>query len=159
MGGGLYYEELLDRIRDIRASVKVLYRQVLDLYATSIDYKASMPETIEFFKIVQNKRHFAVSGKTASEIIFNRANADLHFMGLTVFSGNRPVKSETQVAKNYMSEKELITLRRMVNAFFDMVEKIFLKKLLVKTKRIFLEFYTCRKHLFCIDFSLSGLVK
>ena len=122
MGGGIYWKELLERIRDIRASEKVMYRQVLDLYATSLDYNAAMPETMEFFKIVQNKLHYAVSGHTASEIIFDRANADLPFMGLTVFKGKRPVKSEVAVAKNYMTEKELFALRRMVNAFFDMAE-------------------------------------
>jgi hypothetical protein len=99
-----------------------MYRQILDLYATSLDYDATMPETIEFFKIVQNKLHYAVSGNTASEIVFNRANAELPFMGLTVFKGKRPVKSEVTVAKNYMTEKELFALRRMVNAFFDMAE-------------------------------------
>ena len=122
MGGGLYWKELLERIRDIRASEKVMYRQILDLYATSLDYDATMPETIEFFKIVQNKLHYAASGHTASEIIFERANSELPFMGLTVFKGNRPVKSEVTVAKNYMTEKELFALRRMVNAFFDMAE-------------------------------------
>ena len=122
MGGGSYWKELLERIRDIRASEKVMYRQVLDLYATSQDYDASMPETIKFFKIVQNKLHYAVSGHTASEIIFERANAELPFMGLTAFKGKRPVKSEVSVAKNYMTEKELFALRRMVNAFFDMAE-------------------------------------
>jgi hypothetical protein len=122
MGGGLYWKELLDRIRDIRSSEKVMYRQVLDLYATSLDYNATMPETIEFFKIIQNKLHYAVSGHTASEIVFDRANANLPFMGLTVFKGKRPIKSETTVAKNYMTEKELFALRRMVNAFFDMAE-------------------------------------
>jgi hypothetical protein len=122
MGGGVYWKELLERIRDIRASEKVMYRQVLDLYATSLDYNAIMPETVEFFKIVQNKLHYAVSGHTASEIVFDRANAELPFMGLTVFKGKRPVKSEVTVAKNYMTEKELFALRRMVNAFFDMAE-------------------------------------
>jgi hypothetical protein len=122
MGGGVYWKELLERIRDIRASEKVMYRQVLDLYATSLDYNATMPETIEFFKIVQNKLHYAVSGHTASEIVFDRANAELPFMGLTVFKGKRHVKSEVTVAKNYMTEKELFALRRMVNAFFDMAE-------------------------------------
>jgi hypothetical protein len=122
MGGGVYWKELLERIRDIRASEKVMYRQVLDLYATSLDYNATVPETLEFFKIVQNKLHYAVSGHTASEIVFNRANAGLPFMGLTTFKGKRPVKSEVSVAKNYMSEKELFALRRMVNAFFDMAE-------------------------------------
>jgi hypothetical protein len=122
MGGGLYWKELLERIRDIRASEKVMYRQVLDLYGTSLDYNASMPETHKFFKIVQNKLHYAASGPTASELIFDRANAELPFMGLTVFKGKRPVKSEVTVAKNYMTEKELFALRRMVNAFFDMAE-------------------------------------
>jgi hypothetical protein len=122
MGGGVYWKELLERIRDIRSSEKVMYRQILDLYATSLDYNASMPETFEFFKIVQNKLHYAVSGHTASEIVFNRANANLPFMGLTVFKGKRPVKSEVTTAKNYMSEKELFALRRMVNAFFEMAE-------------------------------------
>ena len=122
MGGGLYWKELLERIRDIRASEKVMYRQILDLYATSMDYNAAMPETHKFFKIVQNKLHYAVSGHTASEIIFNRANAELPFMGMTVFKGRRPVKSEVIVAKNYMTEKELFALRRMVSAFFDMAE-------------------------------------
>ena len=122
MGGGVYWKELLERIRDIRASEKVLYRQVLDLYATSVDYNASMPETLEFFKIVQNKLHYAVSGRTASEIIFDRANSELPFMGLTAFKGSRPVRSEVTIAKNYMTEKELFALRRMVNAFFDMAE-------------------------------------
>jgi len=122
MGGGQYWKELLERIRDIRSSEKVMYRQILDLYATSLDYNASKAETIEFFKIVQNKLHYAVSGQTASEIIFKRANAELPFMGLTVFQGKRPVKNEVTVAKNYMTEKELFALRRMVNAFFDMAE-------------------------------------
>lgn len=122
MGGGVYWKELLERIRDIRASEKVMYRQILDLYATSLDYNETMPETLEFFKIVQNKLHYAVSGHTASEIVFDRANAELPFMGLTVFKGRRPIKSEVTVAKNYMTEKELFALRRMVNAFFDMAE-------------------------------------
>lgn len=122
MGGGLYWQELLERIRDIRASEKVMYRQVLDLYATSLDYNVTKPETIEFFKIVQNKLHYAVSGRTASEIIFDRANAQLPFMGLTGFKGKRPVKSDVSVAKNYMTERELFALRRMVSAFFDMAE-------------------------------------
>jgi hypothetical protein len=122
MGGGVYWKELLERIRDIRASEKVMYRQILDLYATSLDYNATVPETLKFFKIVQNKLHYAVSGHTASEIVFDRANAELPFMGLTVFKGSRPVKSEVTIAKNYMTEKELFALRRMVNAFFDMAE-------------------------------------
>ena len=122
MGGRLYWKELLERIRDIRTSEKVMYRQILDLYATSLDYDVTVPETIAFFKIVQNKLHYAVSGHTASEIIFERANANLPFMGLTIFQGNRPVKSDVSIAKNYLSEKELFALRRIVNAFFDMAE-------------------------------------
>jgi len=122
MGGGVYWKELLERIRDIRASEKVMYRQILDLYATSLDYNSTMQETVEFFKIVQNKLHYAVSGHTASEIIFNRANAELPFMGLTTFKGKRPLKNEVSIAKNYMTEKELFALRRMVNAFFDLAE-------------------------------------
>jgi len=122
MGGGLYWKELLERIRDIRTSEKIMYRQILDLYATSLDYDVTVPETIAFFKIVQNKLHYAVSGHTASEIIFERANASLPFMGLTIFQGTRPVKSDVSIAKNYLSEKELFALRRIVNAFFDMAE-------------------------------------
>jgi len=105
MGGGVYWKELLERIRDIRASEKVMYRQILDMYATSLDYDVTVPETIEFFKIVQNKLHYAVSGQTASEIIFDRANAELPFMGLTVFKGKRPVKSEVTVAKRQRGKK------------------------------------------------------
>jgi hypothetical protein len=122
MGGGTYWKELLERIRDIRATEKVMYRQILDLYATSLDYNATMPETLEFFKIVQNKLHYAVSGNTASEIVFDRTNAGLPFMGLTAFKGSRPMKSEVSVAKNYLTEKELFALRRMTNAFFDIAE-------------------------------------
>jgi hypothetical protein len=121
-GGGLYFKELLERIRDIRASEKVLYRQVLQLYATSLDYDPEKPETIRFFKIVQNKLHYATSGKTAPELIWDRANAELPFMGLTTFKGTRPTQSEVTVAKNYMSEKELFVLRRLVNSFFDYAE-------------------------------------
>ena len=121
-GGGLYWKELLERIRDIRASEKVMYRQVLDLYATSLDYDPKSGETLKFFKIVQAKMHYAASGQTASEIIFNRANAELPFMGLTVFDGRKPIKSEAVIAKNYLNEKELFALRRLVNAFFDLAE-------------------------------------
>ena len=121
-GGGLYFKELLERIRDIRSSEKVLYRQVLDLYATSLDYNPKEPETIKFFKIVQNKLHYATSGQTAPELIWNRANSELAFMGLTTFKGNRPTQSEAMIAKNYMNEKELFVLRRLVNSFFDYAE-------------------------------------
>lgn len=121
-GGGNYWHELLDRIRDIRSSEKVLYRQVLDLYATSMDYSAKAEETLLFFKVVQNKLHFTVSGQTASEVVYNRANSELPFMGLTNFSGQTLRKSEIGVAKNYMSEDELFALNRLVSAFFDLAE-------------------------------------
>ncbi len=121
-GGGNYWKELLERIRDIRSSEKVLYRQVLDLYATSVDYNPTANESVEFFKVVQNKLHYAAHGNTAAEIIFSRANSELPFMGLTTFKGEHPVKSETKIAKNYLSEEELATLNRMVSAFFDLAE-------------------------------------
>ena len=121
-GGGNYWKELLERIRDIRSSEKVLYRQVLDLYATSVDYNPRAEESVEFFKVVQNKLHYAAHGNTAAEIIFGRANSQLPFMGLTTFKGNRPIKSETTIAKNYLSEDELTRLNRMVSAFFDLAE-------------------------------------
>ncbi len=121
-GGGNYWRELLERIRDIRSSEKVFYRQILDLYATSADYDPSSSESITFFKIVQNKMHFAAHGHTASEIIAYRANAELPFMGLTTFSGQHPAKNDIGVAKNYLSEEELLTLNRMVSAFFDLAE-------------------------------------
>ena len=121
-GGGNYWQELLERIRDIRSSEKVFYRQVLDLYATSVDYDPRTPESLEFFKIVQNKIHFAAHGHTAAEVISQRANAELPFMGLTVFSSEQPVKDEVGIAKNYLTEEELATLNRMVSAFFDLAE-------------------------------------
>jgi hypothetical protein len=121
-GGGDYWRELLERIRDIRSSEKVFYRQVLDLYATSVDYDPRTPESLEFFKIVQNKIHFAAHGHTAAEVIAQRADAALPFMGLTVFSGKQPTKAEIGVAKNYLTEEELATLNRMVSAFFDLAE-------------------------------------
>jgi len=121
-GGGNYWQELLERIRDIRSSEKVFYRQVLDLYATSVDYDPRTPESLEFFKIVQNKIHFAAHGHTAAEVISERANAELPFMGLTVFSSEQPTKSEVGIAKNYLTKEELATLNRMVSAFFDLAE-------------------------------------
>ena len=121
-GGGNYWQELLERIRDIRSSEKVFYRQVLDLYATSVDYDPRTPESLEFFKIVQNKIHFAAHGHTAAEIVSQRANAELPFMGLTAFSSERPTKDEVGIAKNYLTEEELATLNRMVSAFFDLAE-------------------------------------
>jgi hypothetical protein len=121
-GGGDYWYELLERIRDIRSSEKALYRQVLELYATSIDYNPKHPETFEFFKIVQNKMHFAASKHTAAELIYSRANSEEPFMGLTNFKGKRPRKTDIDKAKNYMTEDELFTLNRIVSAFFDVAE-------------------------------------
>lgn len=121
-GGGNYWKELLERIRDIRSSEKVMYRQVLDLYATSIDYDPDTKESIRFFKTVQNKIHYAVNKNTAAETIYSRADAEKDFMGLTTFAGEIPVKSETKIAKNYLNEDELFRLNRMVSAFFDLAE-------------------------------------
>lgn len=122
LGGGNYWKELLERIRDIRSSEKVLYRQVLDLYATSIDYDPDTQESIRFFKTVQNKLHYAVNKKTAAETIYSRAAAEKDFMGLTIFAGEIPIKAETKIAKNYLNEDELFRLNRMVSAFFDLAE-------------------------------------
>lgn len=120
--GGGYWRELLDRIRDIRSSEKVLYRQVLDLYATSVDYDPHTPESATFFKVVQNKLHYAAHGHTAAEVIASRADAKKPFMGLTAFAGEQPTRKEVGVAKNYLTESELATLGRMVSAFFDLAE-------------------------------------
>ncbi|MCL2216025.1 MAG: virulence RhuM family protein [Defluviitaleaceae bacterium] len=121
-GGGSYWQELLARIRDIRSSEKMIYRQVLDLYATSIDYDPRTPESREFFKIVQNKIHYAAHGHTAAEVISQRANAELPNMGLTTFQGEQPTKGDIGVAKNYLTRDELDMLNRMVSAFFDLAE-------------------------------------
>ena len=121
-GGGQYWYELLNTIKDIRSSEKVLYRQVLDLYATSVDYNATDEETILFFKMVQNKLHYATHGQTAAEVIFNRADAEKEFMGLTSFRGTHPTKAEVVVAKNYLSETELRKLNNMVSGYFDFAE-------------------------------------
>lgn len=121
-GGGNYWKELLDRIRDIRSSEKVLYRQVLDLYATSRDYDAKAPETIEFFKVVQNKLHYAAHGHTASEVIYERVDSDKPFMGLTTFAGDLPTKSEAKIAKNYLTPEELKILNNLVSGYFDFAE-------------------------------------
>jgi hypothetical protein len=120
--GGNYWKELLERIRDIRSSEKVLYRQVLDLYATSIDYDPKSEESKIFFATVQNKLHYAVNKQTAAELIYDRANAEKEFMGLTTFSGEIPVKKEVTIAKNYLEEEELQRLNRLVSAFFDLAE-------------------------------------
>lgn len=122
LGGGNYWKELLERIRDIRSSEKVLYRQVLDLYATSVDYNPKSNESIAFFKTVQNKLHYATNKQTAAETIYSRADAEKDFMGLSTFSGLRPTKAETAIAKNYLNEDELFRLNRMVSAFFDLAE-------------------------------------
>ena len=122
LGGGNYWKELLDRIRDIRSSEKVLYRQVLDLYATSQDYDPKSAESISFFKIVQNKLHFATHGQTASELIFNRADATKPFMGLTSFSGDFPAKKDIGIAKNYLTAEELKILNNLVSGYFDFAE-------------------------------------
>ncbi len=122
LGGGNYWRELLDRIRDIRSSEKVMYRQVLDLYATSADYDPKCRESIAFFKMVQNKFHFAVHGNTAAELIYNRADSDKEFMGLTTFSGDFPTKKDVVIAKNYLEENELKVLNNLVSAYFDLAE-------------------------------------
>lgn len=121
-GGGNYWKELLDRIRDIRSSEKVLYRQVLDLYATSVDYNPRSEESIMFFKMVQNKLHFAAHGHTAAEVIYQRADAEKPFMGLTTFSGELPALKDISVAKNYLNENELKILNNLVSGYFDLAE-------------------------------------
>lgn len=121
-GGGQYWYDLLNTIKDIRSSEKVLYRQVLDLYATSTDYDATSEETIRFFKIVQNKLHFATHGQTAAELIYTRADAEQPFMGLTTFRGAHPTKADVLVAKNYLTETELKKLNNMVSGYFDFAE-------------------------------------
>ena len=120
--GGNYWYELLNRIRDIRSSEKVLYRQVLDLYATSVDYDPRTPESIIFFKIVQNKLHYAAHGHTAAEVIYERADSDKPFMGLTVFAGDHPSLKEVVIAKNYLTEEELKVLNNLVSGYFDFAE-------------------------------------
>ena len=121
-GGGNYWKELLDRIRDIRSSEKVLYRQVLDLYATSVDYNPNAEESIEFFKMVQNKLHFATHGHTAAEVIYERVSADKPFLGLLSFSGDYPAKKDITIAKNYLSADELRILNNLVSGYFDFAE-------------------------------------
>ena len=120
--GGVYWKELLERIRDIRSSEKVLYRQVLDLYATSVDYNPQSNESIKFFKIVQNKLHYAAHGHTAAELIFQRADSEKRFMGLTSFSGELPVLKDIGIAKNYLNEEELKVLNNLVSGYFDLAE-------------------------------------
>ena len=122
LGGGNYWKELLDRIRDIRSSEKVIYRQVLDLYATSVDYNPKSSESIAFFKMVQNKLHYAAHGHTVSEVIYHRADADKPFMGLKTFSGELPALKDIIIAKNYLDENELRVLNNLVSGYFDLAE-------------------------------------
>ena len=123
LGGGGYFKELLERIRDIRASEKVFYRQVLEIYATSIDYDPKAEISIVFFKKVQNKIHYAIHGQTAAEVIYTRADAEKEFMGLTTFKGNQPTLKEAVVAKNYLSEKELRSMGQLVSGYLDFAER------------------------------------
>lgn len=123
LGGGDYFKELLERIRDIRASEKVFYRQVLDIYATSIDYDPHAEVSIEFFGKVQNKIHYAVHGQTAAEVIYNRADAEKEFMGLTNFKGDKPTLKEVEVAKNYLNEKEMRDMNMLVSGYLDFAER------------------------------------
>jgi hypothetical protein len=119
LGGGGYWKELLQRIRDIRASEKVFYRQVLEIYATSIDYDPKAAVSIGFFKKVQNKIHYAVHGQTAAEVIFNRVDAEKEFLGLMSFSGERPYLKDVTIAKNYLDEKELRILGQIVSGYLE----------------------------------------
>ncbi len=121
-GGGNYFDELLDRIRDIRSSEKVFWRKVLDLYATSIDYDKNAPSTVELFKTIQNKMHWAAHGHTAAEIIFDRVDAQKDFMGLTGWSGNHITREDITVAKNYLTAEELDALNKIVSAYLDVAE-------------------------------------
>ena len=122
LGGGNYWKELLDRIRDIRSSEKVMYRQVLDLYATSVDYDPKSSESIAFFKMVQNKLHYAAHGHTAAEVIYERADASQPFMGLKSFSGDFPALKDISIAKNYLNDEELKILNNIVSGYFDFAE-------------------------------------
>jgi len=122
LGGGNYWKELLERIRDIRSSEKVMYRQVLDLYATSVDYNPKSAESVAFFKMVQNKLHYAAHGHTAAEVIYERADAEQPFMGLRTFPGDFPTKKDIGIAKNYLDEKELKVLNNIVSGYFDFAE-------------------------------------
>ena len=121
-GGGNYFDELLSRIRDIRSSEKVFYRKILEIYALSIDYDPRTEATMQFFKTVQNKMHFSVHGHTAAEIIYERANAEKDFMGLTSWTGALPKRTDAEIAKNYLSSDELDTLNRIVSLYLDFAE-------------------------------------
>ena len=121
-GGGIYFDELLSRIRDIRSSEKVFWRKILDIYSTSVDYDPKASVTQEFFKTIQNKMHWAAHGHTAAEIIYERADSNKNFMGLTTFSGDTPTLLDAQIAKNYLTDKELNILNRIVSMYLDYAE-------------------------------------
>lgn len=123
LGGGGYFKELLERIRDIRASEKVFYRQILEIYATSIDYDPKAEISIEFFQKVQNKIHYAIHGQTAAEVIYTRVDAEKEFMGLTTFTGTQPTRREAVIAKNYLDEKELRAMGQLVSGYLDFAER------------------------------------
>ena len=123
LGGGGYFKELLERIRDIRASEKVFYRQILEIYATSIDYDPKAEISIQFFQKVQNKIHYAIHGQTAAEVIYTRADEEKEFMGLTTFAGNQPTLREVVIAKNYLNEKELRAMGQLVSGYLDFAER------------------------------------
>ena len=127
-GNDSYFEELLDKIRDIRSSEKVFWRKILDIYSTSIDYNPKEKITIDFFKTMQNKIHFAVSKKTAAEIVFDRVDSNINNIGLTNFKGDMPTKAETEIAKNYLTIEELEILNRLVSAYLDIAEINALKR-------------------------------
>ena len=122
-GGGTYFKELLERVRDIRSSEKIFYRQVLDLFATSVDYDSKSNEAKKFFATVQNKMHYAIHHNTASELVYNRVDANKEFLGLTTFKGELPSLSEAKVAKNYLDEKELRGLNQLVSGYLDFAER------------------------------------
>lgn len=127
-GNDPYFDELLDKIRDIRSSEKVFWRKILDIYATSIDYDPKKEITINFFKTVQNKMHYAVSNNTAAEIVYNRVDSNKENIGLTNFKGDTPTRKETEIAKNYLSMEELQILNRLVSAYLDVAEINALKR-------------------------------
>mgnify|MGYP000783909051 FL=1 len=122
LGGSGYFKELLERIRDIRASEKVFYRQILEIYATSVDYDPKADISVQFFKKVQNKIHYAIHGQTAAEVIYTRADAEKEFMGLTTFKGNHPTLKEAVIAKNYLDEKELRSMGQLVSGYLDSIK-------------------------------------
>lgn len=121
-GGGVYFDEVLEQIRDIRSSEKVFWRKVLDIYATSVDYNPREEITRNFFRTIQNKMHYAVHGNTAAEVIFNRVDSEKENIGLTSFQGNMSTKAETEIAKNYLTLEELDVLNRLVSAYIDVAE-------------------------------------